>query len=278
MNEVVIAYVPALHYGYYTFLNRHIGADIVYVLASEVLQKFPHLRKDIRALTPVLAMKGIESWQIVKRVEILSLQRLISLAESPPQRIIMPDEDICHELHERFLLPCTVEFDNIFLLWDKTRTLSPREVHYDALISKDQLDHELMAQAERISSRSSDWWRRVGGIIARDHTAILTAFNQHFPTAHTPYIHGDPRSNFSAGINIELTSAEHAEAILIAEASKRGIALLGSDIYITTFPCPPCARLIGRAGIKRCFFKEGYSLLDAQEVLKSYNVQLFIVQ
>ena len=62
---------------------------------------------------------------------------------------------------------------------------------------------------------------------------------------------GDPRSNFDAGKNIELSKFIHAEASLIAQAAKQGAKLEGASIYVTTFPCPVCARLVATAGLRK---------------------------
>ena len=36
----------------------------------------------------------------------------------------------------------------------------------------------------------------------------------------------------------------HAEARLIAAAAREGRATAGAVLYVTDFPCPPCAKLI----------------------------------
>ena len=64
------------------------------------------------------------------------------------------------------------------------------------------------------------------------------------PDEQIHYSEGDPRSDFSKGVNVELSLFFHSEAQLIAEAAKKGISLEGASMYATTFPCPPCAKLI----------------------------------
>jgi len=102
----------------------------------------------------------------------------------------------------------------------------------------------------------------------------MTSHNCHWPTAHSLYINGDPRSNFNAGEQIEMCTAIHAEASLVARAAKIGIPLNGASVLVTTFPCPGCARLLVEAGIKKLYFIEGYSLLDSLEILKSSGVEV----
>src|SRR6185369_15532026 len=111
------------------------------------------------------------------------------------------------------------------------------------------------------AQKSSDMWRQVGAAIVKGKKIVLTAYNKHLPSDHTPYTNGDPRNNFHKGDHIEISSAIHAEAGLIAEAAKRGLKLKGLDMYATTFPCPPCAKLIAGSGIKTLYFAEGYAML-----------------
>ena len=70
----------------------------------------------------------------------------------------------------------------------------------------------------------------------------------------------------------------HAEAAVIAEAAKKGIATQGCDVYATTFPCPTCAKLIAAAGIKKLYYQDGYALLDGENVLKSAGVKIIKVK
>ena len=88
---------------------------------------------------------------------------------------------------------------------------------------------------------------------------------------------GDPRSNFDAGQNIDLQKNIHAEVGVIAEAARRGIALKGADLFVTTFPCPVCAKSVAEAGIKRVYFKDGYSLLDAMDIFKTKGIEVIQV-
>ncbi|NCS97095.1 MAG: deoxycytidylate deaminase, partial [Candidatus Pacebacteria bacterium] len=84
----------------------------------------------------------------------------------------------------------------------------------------------------------------------------------------------DPRNSFHKGEHIELSTAIHAEAALIADAAKKGISLEGTQLYVTTFPCPACAKLIACSGITKLYFSEGYSMLDGEKILNDAGVLL----
>jgi dCMP deaminase len=113
--------------------------------------------------------------------------------------------------------------------------------------------------------------------LVRDGKTLLVTFNTHLPTDQTAYLLGDPRSNFEAGQHIDASLALHSEVSLLAEAAKRGVATLGCDMYVTTFPCPPCAAAIARSGIRRLFYAGGYSLVMGAEALRANGVKLIRV-
>lgn len=57
---------------------------------------------------------------------------------------------------------------------------------------------------------------------------------------------------------IEFSRAIHAEMDAILSAARQGIAITGSKLYVTTFPCHNCARHIVAAGIDEVQFIEPY--------------------
>jgi dCMP deaminase len=60
--------------------------------------------------------------------------------------------------------------------------------------------------------------------------------------------------------------------------AKEGVSLKEGSIYVTTFPCSNCARLLCEAGIKKVFYKNGYSRLDAESIFKFYGVEIVLVK
>jgi len=56
------------------------------------------------------------------------------------------------------------------------------------------------------------------------------------------------------------------------------MALEDAYLYVTTFPCPVCAKSIAEAGIQKLYYSQGYSLLDAEDVLRAYGVKIVLVK
>jgi deoxycytidylate deaminase len=76
---------------------------------------------------------------------------------------------------------------------------------------------------------------------------------------------------------IEFGRAVHAEQAAIAAAARSGVAIEGGTLYVTTFPCHLCARLIVAAGIERVVYLHPYpkslaSVLHDDAVRTDYGV------
>lgn len=102
--------------------------------------------------------------------------------------------------------------------------------------------------AEEIASWSEDDSTKVGAvIISKDNDLKSTGWN------------GLPR-----GVNFatmperpeKYLYMEHAERNAIYNATRNGISLQDSHIYVTHFPCSDCARAIIQSGIKKVFYNK----------------------
>jgi dCMP deaminase len=194
-------------------------------------------------------------------------------------QIVMPDEDVSRALAKEHLGGYDVSFSPTFLRWDKQITTTEFEVPSHRIISAQARDKRLMEIANAEASYSTDWWRQVGAVIVQDGVVVANGHNRPLVAEdYTINTFGDPRSNFDAGQSIELQKMIHGEAGLIAVAARDGVPLKGASIYVTTFPCPNCAKLIALSGIKHVYYEKGYSLLDAEDVFATYGVELVLVK
>lgn len=276
-NQLIIAYVPVLHEGYRRFFDKYKGSELL-LLGDDIKEKFKPITKDIRALPVELIKKSIESWNVFSKVSVIDIDYLKKLSEIKKE-IIMPDEDIMKELQtEYFPNIKNIKFDSIFLRWDKHKSSEGKPVEADQTISANSFDQEMIALLRTEADKSSDWWRQIGAAVVKNGKIVLINHNRHVPSEQMPNVNGDPRSDFHKGVNLELSTAIHAEASLIAEAAQKGISLEGSSLYATTFPCPPCAKLIAYSGIKKIYYADGYGVLDGESILKSKGVEIIFVK
>src|SRR3989344_3337604 len=219
----LVAYVPVLHEGYRRFFTKYDGPKELYIFGPEITVEFPQLAKEIRQLEPALMQKAIEALGIFEKVEVLDVASARAL-NTKDKEIILPDEDVSRELAERYFSDAHKTFDPIFLRWDKHNAQKEKEVMADRRIARDEFHRSVIKQAEKEAEKSSDMWRHVGAAIVKNGEVVLLAHNKHLPSPHSPYANGDPRGNWSRGEQMELATGFHAEASIVAEAARRGLA------------------------------------------------------
>lgn len=267
----IVAYVPVIHRGYVELFRRYEGQELC-VLGLSILEKFPHIIRDMRASSPLDVALMAQGLGIFSKVSVLEESNVPDIVSHEP--LILPDEGVSRAFAEKFLENCSVQFENVFLRWHRAIVAKETEVQPDLVISRDDFDKKMLGEARASALRSSDWWRQVGAVAVRDKKILCRAYNKHLPSEHSPYVMGDPRSNFNAGERIDLSSALHAEIGIISWAAKSGVSLEGASLYVSTFPCPPCALAVASAGFSRVFYGDGYSLAGGSENLKSCGVAL----
>ncbi len=274
-KNVVISIIPAIHSGYISFFKKYSGD--LYILGSDFVQDFPHIERDLRTPEQGDLKKMLKALDIFSEIEVVD-RKSISEIDLNDVNIIMPDDNINRAIAEKYLPGKKINFESIFLRWDRQITTTENIISEGRVISELERDKELIGKAYDESKKSSDWWRQIGSLIVKNDQILIVGHNKHLPSDFNLDTYGDPRSNFDGGVNIELSTAIHGEAALVAEAAKRGISLDGSSLYLTVFPCPVCAKLISEAGIKKVYYSKGYSLLDAENIFKSKGIEIILVK
>lgn len=267
-EKIIAGYFPVIHTGYLDLLNHSRDATIG-ILGNDVLAtRFDYLRKDIRALSAEQALPIITG--LGRAARIITEAALTDTMSTPD--LTMPDDDVSRALSREFavepkLLP-------VFLRWDRENSTVNTEVVADRVVSISSKEPLINALYEA-ARQSPNWWRHVAAAIADTNGSIDTVtFNTSMPTTFSSTIDGDPRMTARRGESIERSIDIHAEARAIAHCAAEGLATTDKSIYVTTFPCANCAKLIVEAGIKQCYFIEGYATIDGQTVLKSNNVEI----
>jgi dCMP deaminase len=273
MSEVAVAYIPVLHEGYRRFVEAHTSRRPLFLVGPELYSDYRPLAKDIRCLDAELVAASVRAWGICSEVTVLDERGAERLAADAPT-LTLPAEDVSYQVVERWFSRCAVRYDTVFLRWDKSRSAQMLKPGASSQIQGDALLAELADVAHAQALGSADWWRQVGAAIRFADGTIASAVNEHSPHRLSPYTVGDPRANFSQGVHLELSTATHAEARLIAEAARDGISTKSAVMYVTDFPCPPCAKLLAAAGISKLYFRTGYAVLDGEDVLDAAGVEV----
>jgi dCMP deaminase len=275
MRTVLAGYFPVIHAGYVALVRRE-SFDAVMVLSDDLVGRFDWKRKDIRAVTSAEAVALLRALlPSSTAVEEGGLRELRDAAMSG--RLVMPDDEVTRAVCADAGISEEVEPVSAFLRWDSSKLAKKRTVSVPTVTRTDIPSALAWDEAWSEAAKSSDWWRQVGAVAVSGGQVLALAHNRHVPHELMPYAFGDPRMFAKRGVAIEISTALHAEAAVVAEAAKRGLALDGADLYVTTFPCPPCAKLIAASGFRRLYFQDGYGMLDAETVLRSAGVELFQV-
>ncbi len=272
----LIAYIPVLNQRHIDWFKKN-PVDLLYLVPKEMAESLlPRLARNMSAVSADVVLKSIEANRLVRSIAIFNPESGDPNESRGFGTWVLPDEDISRLIAEKYLSPSGVpyEFEMIWARWDMSTVHKEQPIIADVQVSSDALENIRMKLAEDESLRSPDWWRQIGAVaFDADGARLFVAHNTHMPNEYETYVFGDPRLNVDAGQKGKYVSL-HAERAVIALCAKYGFPLSGASMYVTTFPCEDCAREIAYAGVKKLFFREGYSVLNAQEVLRSRGVQI----
>ena len=279
-SENLVVYVPVIHRGYLELFGSVSMTATVCVLSDDVLKGLPSdleyiRKKDIIRAVPSGVMVSLLD-RIVHRV-VLADEKFLSVIHD--ERIVMPSEDISVVLAEKYFKGGDVTFiPTPKLRYHRNNAEESKLLVPSRRVVISEVDRELMGFADMASLRSPDWYRQVGGVLRASNGAMIVAYNEHQPHEQIAATFGDPRSLFKSGVRTDLSYGDHAEHVLVGEAARLNICTEGATVYLTTFPCLTCGRLLARAGVKRIFYREAsYGLLDADEFLRGKKVELIEV-
>jgi dCMP deaminase len=246
----------------------------IYLFAADVLTEVMKPERHLRTLDEADAVLSLKPFFPDVSIIILTRSNIQDVVSHMEGVIVMPDEDISRDLASMYWGGKDIAYKNVFLRYDKIITQKEFEIPVHRVLSADVFHKEMMARVTALAQKSDDWWRQIAALAVKDGEVVFEAFNRHLPSTRTLDVLGDPRSNFDAGQAPGVYTSIHAEAHLVAKAAHDGISLDGAEVYVTTFPCPNCARLLVEAGIKKVFYDKGYSLLDAEQILNHHQVEI----
>ncbi len=272
-GTVVVSYVSAPHAGYLKLFRAYAGS-VLYILGREFISEFVPLVRHLPGVEPGEAAEMVRSLGIFSDVRVLTKEML---NDFQPAVVVMPDDDVSHAVAERYFHGSDARFDGRWKLrWDWGSS-QKKMVPDGRTVTRGEFERRVMGEAFASAAKSSDWWRQVGAVLVRDGVILLAAYNKHLPNEHTAYHYGDPRSLFEQGVGIEVSVSGHAEVLLLATAARQGICTRGCELFVSTFPCPPCAYPVSYSGICRLYYAEGYALLNAADALDARQIEIIRV-
>lgn len=138
--------------------------------------------------------------------------------------------------------------------------------HSNSRICRPQWDEYFMVLAKLVACRSTCLSRPVGGILVKDRQILVTGYNGSMPGDKHCLDEGYcyKRSINRKGGKYDFCRASHAEANMLAQAAKKGIAVDGSTLYITLMPCYTCTKQIAVAGVREVVYEHIYESDDPE--------------
>jgi len=137
-------------------------------------------------------------------------------------------------------------------------------------------DEYFMEMAQLVSSRSTCLRRKVGAVIVKEKRVLSTGYNgSPKGTKHCEEL-GCIRVklNVPSGTRHELCRGVHAEQNAVTQAAYFGVSVDGATIYITTYPCSMCAKILINAGIKEIIYSEGYADDLSKDLLEEAGIEI----
>ena len=127
-----------------------------------------------------------------------------------------------------------------------------------------------MELAEKLATRSTCDRASVGAVIVNsDNRIVNTGYNG--SVANNPHC-DDVGHTLRDGHCI---ATIHAEINAITYCAREGVALKGTTLYVTHFPCLNCTKSIIAAGITKVVYKNDYRVDEyALELFKLNNVEV----
>jgi len=272
-KKCLIIYIPVIHKGYLDFFQKiQNRVSALYVIDENFLGELSDFKPDIAAI-PATITKDLLQKMGFGNIVILSKDKVMELKY---KEIMLVKDEISRNLHRKYLNSANIEWQSVFLRWDKEKVLVEQSLN-DIPVSSKVFDITMMKEAYKESEKSSEWWRRIGSVLVKNKKVVLRGNNKDLPSDHTPYQVGEARDLFMPGERQDIANTIHAEQYIISQAAKEGIFTKGLSLYVTTFPCPVCAKLIACSGIQHLYFGEGGSNFDARKVLESVGVTIVYV-
>ncbi len=128
------------------------------------------------------------------------------------------------------------------------------------LVSNLEIDEYFMKKAQE-ESKFSTCRRHVGAVFVRDNQILVTGYNG-APNGvkSCQELDGCMRENdhIKSGTMQEHCKAIHAEQRAITRAAKNGISISDSTLYVTTYPCAICARMLIDLGVREIVYDGDY--------------------
>ena len=138
-------------------------------------------------------------------------------------------------------------------------------------------DEYFIEMSKLVAKRSNCVSRKVGAVITVDNQVVTTGYNG-APKGlkHCVDMGGSLRklNNIESGTRQEVCRAVHAEQNAIISAAIKGVSIKGGTVYVNTYPCSICTRMLINAEIKRIVYDSDYSDPLSKKMLEESGIEV----
>ena len=137
-------------------------------------------------------------------------------------------------------------------------------------------DTYFMDMAKLAARRSSCLRRAVGAVLVKDRRLLSTGYNG----VPSGVVHCEvtgclrERLKVPSGERHELCRGLHAEQNAVIQAAYHGVAVNGSEMFVTLQPCVTCAKTLINAGIEAVYFRGVFPDELSMEIFKEAGTRL----
>ena len=118
-------------------------------------------------------------------------------------------------------------------------------------------DEYFASLADLASTRATCDRKHVGAVLVRDNRVLATGYNGS--------VRGLPHCD-DAGHTMEdghCVRTVHAEVNAVLSAARHGVSTDGATLYVNTYPCWLCFKMVANAGITRIVYADRYNVSPA---------------
>jgi len=138
-------------------------------------------------------------------------------------------------------------------------------------------DEYFIEMAKLVATRSNCVSRKVGAVITVDNQIVSTGYNG-APKGlkHCVDNGGCLRklNNIESGTRQEVCRAVHAEQNAIISAAVKGVSIKGGTLYVNTYPCSICTRMLINAEIEKIVYDSDYRDPLTKKMLEESKIKV----
>ena len=130
-----------------------------------------------------------------------------------------------------------------------------------------------LRRACRLCPHSSCGYK-VGCVAVTTSNKVIQSYNETLP-GEVHCQSGEcvrEKMGYIGGQRIEIVCSLHAEASVVAKAAKAGVSLKAAKVFVTTFPCYICSKLLVKTGIGRLYYMSKYGGNEGQVFFQAAKI------